>query len=311
MGFLVVLLLAIIGIWVWQFIETRNALATTSVVSRYPREQSAQLISNAFDGARTVLWTTASGPGDINMRRRGYKGGITMSIDIQPLPDGGSRVDMWASHYLGYLLLANFAGVVNRRKKAIGRMLTESVSQQGLSDGNDQASLPQSDPQSSRPLVNQDDPAQDDASWLSSAENRYKSSVSNHFGSPDTIAAGGDQSMRGRDPACALFFYQEAIDTLHSIYVCGFNDTGPGSWSRQPSEWDLSIIDRYFEALSSVRALRPGAPVEQSVMEVTHRMRAISTQFRSYGLDASSYLARLDQLARLAPDVDVAGVFWT
>lgn len=311
MGFLVVLIIAIVGIWVWQFIETRNALATTSVVSRYPHERSAQLISGAFGGARSVLWATASGPGHINMRRRGYKNGITMSIDIQPLPDGGSRVDMWASQYLGYLLLANFAGVVNRRKKAIARILAQPVSQPGLVDKTGQASLSQSGQVSGGSLVNQDDPVQDDVSWLSGAEDRYKSSVSNHFGSPDTLAAGGDQSMRARDPACALFFYQKAIDTMHSIYVCGFNDTGPRSWSRQPSERDLSIIDRYLEALSSVRALRPRAPVKQSVIEVTHRMRTISTQFKRYGLDAGPYRPRLDQLARLAPDADVSGVFWT
>jgi len=48
-----------------------------------------------------------------------------MSIDIEPRPGGGSRVDMWASDTVVYLgTLANFAGVVNRRKNAIESLLT-------------------------------------------------------------------------------------------------------------------------------------------------------------------------------------------
>ena len=140
-GFILFLLaIAIIGIWVWQFIETRNALATTSVISRHTPGQAAQLIEAAFDGARSVLWASTPGPAAINMRRRGYKGGITMSIDIEALPDGGSRVDMWASKYLEYFLIANFAGVVNRRKKAIARILTEPDSRQALA-GNSLAGI--------------------------------------------------------------------------------------------------------------------------------------------------------------------------
>lgn len=156
-----------------------------------------------------------------------------------------------------------------------------------------------------------DDPAVDDSSWLVAGEDRYKSLISNHYGSPDTIAAGGDRRLAAGDVASALFFYQKAIDTLHSIYVCGFNDTGPASWRRQPSERDLAIADRYLGTLREVRAVRPGAPVSSSVTEVTHRMRTISTQFKRYGLGGGQYIARLEELARIAPDVDVSGVFWS
>ncbi|WP_158632210.1 hypothetical protein [Micromonospora sp. Llam0] len=51
-----------------------------------------------------------------------------MSIDIEPLPGGGTRVDMWASGTVVYLgFLVNFAGVVNRRKRAIARRLTAEL----------------------------------------------------------------------------------------------------------------------------------------------------------------------------------------
>lgn len=54
-----------------------------------------------------------------------------MSIDIEPLPDGGCRIDMWASRYLTYLLFfVNMAGVVTRRKRAIAKLLAEPDTQQ-------------------------------------------------------------------------------------------------------------------------------------------------------------------------------------
>ena len=113
------------GILVWQFIETQRATATTSVETSYDSAKVAQIVRDAFAGPRAVLWTSTSGPGTINMRRRGFRGGITMSISIDPRPGGGSRVEMWASDTVVYLgVLVNFAGVVNRRKKAIGNLLT-------------------------------------------------------------------------------------------------------------------------------------------------------------------------------------------
>jgi len=131
-GFVAVLAgLAIVAFVVWQFVESRNALATTSVLTRYTPEQAAQLINGAFGGARSVLWTSTSGEGTINKRHRGHRGGITMSITIEPLPDGGCRIDMWASEHLEYMLVfVNFAGVVNRRKKAIARLLAEPDTRQ-------------------------------------------------------------------------------------------------------------------------------------------------------------------------------------
>lgn len=122
-GFLLVA--GLIGLLVWQFIETRKAVATTVVETAFEPADVGQIVREAFSGPRAVLWTAANGPGTINMRRRGVRGGITMSIDIQSRPGGGTRVDMWASQTVVYLgVLVNFAGVVNRRKTAIERLLT-------------------------------------------------------------------------------------------------------------------------------------------------------------------------------------------
>lgn len=115
----------VFAIGIWQLVESRNALATTSITTSYSPQQVFEIIEGAFGGARSILWTNTGGAGDINKRRRGVRGGITMSIDIEPGPGGGSRVDMWASETVVYLgFLHNFAGVVNRRKRAIARLLT-------------------------------------------------------------------------------------------------------------------------------------------------------------------------------------------
>lgn len=127
----VALVLGPIVILVWQLVETRQAVATTTVDSGYGPAEVEQIVYDAFGGPRAILWTTASGPGTINMRRRGVRGGITMSIDIEPLPGGGTRVDMWASETVVYYgFLVNFAGVVSRRKRAIARALTANPATQ-------------------------------------------------------------------------------------------------------------------------------------------------------------------------------------
>ena len=156
---------------------------------------------------------------------------------------------------------------------------------------------------------NFNDPLLDDASWVRAGESRYNALVRDHFGSPDTLAAGGVQRSEQGDPVAAMFFFQKAIDTLHSIYVCGMGDPSPAGWSRQPSNRDIGIVDSFLQALGQVRSLRPGAPVDGTVTEVTHRLRTISNAFKRYGLDDTPYLGRLDRLEQLAPDVDVSGVF--
>ena len=124
MGVLVVVLVVLAAVLIWQFQESKKAIATTSIQSEYDFNKVAEIVNGAFRGARGTLWADTSGSGTINKRRRGKDGGIVMSIDIEPLANGGSRVDMWASQtntYLGFLV--NFAGVVNRRKKAIVQIL--------------------------------------------------------------------------------------------------------------------------------------------------------------------------------------------
>jgi hypothetical protein len=136
--FAVLVVLAIIGWLAWKVIETRRALETTSVLTHYAPEQAIQIISGGFSGARPPAWTNASGAGHINKRRRGPHGGITMSIDIEPLWDDGCRITMWTSDsrrcaWLPIVICQ--AGVVSERKKAIARLLAEPDPRQLAADG--------------------------------------------------------------------------------------------------------------------------------------------------------------------------------
>jgi hypothetical protein len=85
-------------------------------------ERTVEIVKKGFDGARSVLWGNVNGPGTFNKRRRGKDRVIVLSINIENLGSGGSRLDRWASQTNRCLILfVNFAGVVNRRKTAIAR----------------------------------------------------------------------------------------------------------------------------------------------------------------------------------------------
>lgn len=150
----------------------------------------------------------------------------------------------------------------------------------------------------------EDDPNLPDDQWLAAGRRRYDDLIGNHYGSPETIAAGGTRREDLGDIAASLFFYQKAIDLLHTLYVSS------AMGSRQPGDRDRPIIDGYLETLADVRARRSGAPVADSVREVTHRLRTISSACQNAGLDAILYVAALDRLGRDNPDVNVDDVLW-
>lgn len=137
MAILVIIIILIVATFAWQFIQSRRAVATTSVLTRYTEQQVVHFIESVFQGGvKSLAWTNDRGPGRINKRRRagtlrGVKQSITMSINITREPNGVLRVDMWASAYATYLLLwVNFAGAVVSRKKAIAKVLAEPDAEQ-------------------------------------------------------------------------------------------------------------------------------------------------------------------------------------
>jgi len=132
MAFFVIFIILIGAFAAWQLVQSRRAVATTTVLTRYTEQEAIQKIQSAFSGGtKSLLWTDGRGPGRINKRRRagtlrGVKQSITMSIDITPQPSGLLRVDMWASEWASYLgIFVNFAGAVVSRKSAICKVLVE------------------------------------------------------------------------------------------------------------------------------------------------------------------------------------------
>jgi hypothetical protein len=149
-----------------------------------------------------------------------------------------------------------------------------------------------------------DDDALPDAGWLSSGEGRYDRLINNWYGSPETIARGGEERVERGDLAAALHFFRKSIDLLHTQY--DFMEMA----QRRPGPPDDRVIAGFLGVLSLVRARRPGVNIDGVVKEVTHRLRTISTACEDHGLDATRYRNALAQLAALSPDTNVAGIFW-
>jgi hypothetical protein len=144
----------------------------------------------------------------------------------------------------------------------------------------------------------------DDVKWWAVAESQYKRHWRSYLGSPETLAAGGQHFYDSGQFGTALLLYQKAIDVLHTHYVFS------SMQDRQPSPRDLPIIDGFVSALGASLSLHPGAPVADSVREVTHRLRTTSSACQRVGLPADLYLRALDDLARTASHVNVDDIFW-
>jgi hypothetical protein len=315
MGILIFLfLLAAVA---WAAFTQIAARQQVSVSFPYGVTTARGLVSGPFG----VGWTAVPGRGDDNFKPKMRVRAPVLSVSYRAGGSGGCEVDIWCSAFVTRYGLIHHAQLMWRKRRAVARILTQpaqlSSPQLAGAAASDTtqlnlqgaARIPAEAPRESA-AAHLNGRKLEDAAWLRSGEDRYRSMISNHYGSPDTIAAGGEKRAQCDDLAAALFFYQKAIDTLHSIYVCGLNDSGPASWSRQPSARDHSILDNYLSTLRTVRQIHPGAPVGSSVTEVTHRMRTISSQFRRHKLDPAPYLDRLSALARIAPEVDVSKVFW-
>jgi hypothetical protein len=138
-----------------------------------------------------------------------------------------------------------------------------------------------------------------DSDWLTAGAERYENLVVQTPASVEATTAAGVARQRMGDVAAALFFYQKAIDVMQAEYV--INDMR----RRGPSAADQPPIDRFLSTLALIREQRPAAPITTSVLEVTHRLRTISTKCKVEGHDPAVYVEALDFLSRIAPDVHI------
>ncbi len=121
---------------------------------------------------------------------------------------------------------------------------------------------------------------------------------------PETTARAADGARRIGQPDEAFTLSVKAIDRLHDLY--GFDHFS----QRQPSSADAPLVDLVTETLADLVAANPDAEIRDRVREVTHRLRSIATSTEEIRGNAASYRAGLDELARLAPDINVDDIFW-
>lgn len=121
---------------------------------------------------------------------------------------------------------------------------------------------------------------------------------------PELAVQEADQAASRGDHELAFSRAVKSVDRLHDFYLFERRR------NRQPSTADQLMVDAVVRTLAGLRQTRPSVSVKEGVMEATHRLRTISTSIDDTGGDSSRYRTGLDELARLAPDVDVSGVFW-
>ncbi|MDQ8044672.1 MAG: hypothetical protein AAGC46_06825 [Solirubrobacteraceae bacterium] len=152
-----------------------------------------------------------------------------------------------------------------------------------------------------RPLVDDTLPG---SAWISASSSAYSRTVSAYYGSPETMASGGEKTLRSGDVGVALFYFAKSIDMLHTAY--GFSNMQ----DRTPGPQDAPIIDGYLDALLAVKQRKPDAPLAEPIRETTHRLRSISTTAEGVGIDAGRYRQALDMMANVVPEVPVDDILW-
>ena len=144
-----------------------------------------------------------------------------------------------------------------------------------------------------------------DAQWLAASKELFNKSIEPYYGSPETMARGGEEHYNIGNYGTAMFFFAKSIDMLHTAY--GFAQMA----QRRPSPADAPIVEGFTVALALALRSHPEAPVAECVREVTHRLRSISTACDQLGLPSGLYRSGLDSMAQAAPHVPVDDVFWT
>lgn len=143
-----------------------------------------------------------------------------------------------------------------------------------------------------------------DHEWWALGSRRYEEHWKEHVGSPETFAECARNCYGQQDFSTAACFFRKAIDLLHTQYLFGAMER------RRPSPADAWIVDGYVSAIGASRQLHPQADVAESVREVTHRLRTISTACQRVGLPDQLYRGALNDLVNVAPDIDVSDVLW-
>lgn len=115
-----------------------------------------------------------------------------------------------------------------------------------------------------RPTV--DNTLPDDA-WLAAGSDRFETTKSRFFGSPETMRAGAQQAQQRGDLAAAAYFYAKAIDISQT-----WSFSRPGE---RPDRLDDDLFTEYADLTELLRGLRPqlnllGSDLGQAVLYMDH-----------------------------------------
>lgn len=58
-----------------------------------------------------------------------------------------------------------------------------------------------------------------DADWWAASAQRFEQTKDAHYGSPETFAAAGQDRYGNQDFGTAVFFFEKAIDLMHTLYT--------------------------------------------------------------------------------------------
>jgi hypothetical protein len=163
------------------------------------------------------------------------------------------------------------------------------------------------EPKQAKPVaapVEQVDNSLSDTNWFAASERIYDQTWRSHGGSPETFAEAGQDHYNNQNFGVAMLFFRKAIDLLHTNY------TSLNMSRRQPSAKDLAITSGFVSSVGATLAMHPATPVAESVREVTHRLRTISSACKRAGVPAELYLNALQDVGAAAPRVNVDDILW-
>ena len=144
-----------------------------------------------------------------------------------------------------------------------------------------------------------------DGQWLAASKDLFDQDIEPFYGSPETMARGGEEHYTHGNYGTAMFFFAKSIDMLHTAY--GFSQMT----RCRPSPADLAIVEGFTVALVLSLRAHPEAPVADCVREIAHRLRSIATECDRLGLPSDLYRSGLESMAQTAPHVPVDDVLWT
>lgn len=123
-GILLLVLLGLLALIVWGYVESAQAKQQRETKVKLSTARAADIVEQSFP---SLLWADASGPGDINKRRRTMNdSGPVISVDIEALPDGATHVSAWMSGWTSRYGMANLAGSAKRMTRRLIRRLEEA-----------------------------------------------------------------------------------------------------------------------------------------------------------------------------------------